>query len=199
MCIYNSASDIEADTLVQNLKPFRLLDLPAELQLRIIEFAVVKDSPVCINLGAHAHTLVQDPTEKEPQDSWAVVQKQGQHLLPSLCQVSKGIRADAVKMYYQKNNFIVAYCGSGVDEALDRMRKWLSSLGPTRRGLLRELQAVDAGITYDYSNDIFTNIICWDSYGAKEMVEEMEGAAEAMNEPGVYRVSFPVIKDQEER
>ena len=97
------------------IKPFRLLDLPPELWLRIIELVVVDDEPIEI-------TRASDSLRQA-----ALVQQ------PPLTRTCRLLRREALTMYYQKNIFQAKHlCGVACP------RRWFAAVGADNLRLMRQ-------------------------------------------------------------
>ncbi|USW55561.1 hypothetical protein Slin15195_G088800 [Septoria linicola] len=134
----------------QKLTTFRLLDLPAELQLRIIEFAVTEQAPIWMTYGAWllGKKGIDGAYDSEHEGEWrseVATRKQ-----PSITRVSRTIRVDAIKMYYENNFFEAGYCLADVDTHEGEVTiEWLAAIGLENRRRIRDLVVFDTGASLD--------------------------------------------------
>ncbi|KAK4907355.1 galactokinase [Elasticomyces elasticus] len=154
--------------------PFRLLDLPPELQLRIYEFAVCNDEPIDITVGRQTKQPYMSPRAQ-----------------PALARTCRSICVDALKFYYAGNMFEANYCQRERQPSAIAIQ-WLHSIGASSRGLISSLQLYDASLIDDdqesligYEDDCLAMMM-------ERFVESPSlGASFAMIRPGLHRVTFP--------
>lgn len=101
---------------IQLRTPFRLLDLPPELWLRICEFAVTK--PTAIRVGK----------EPNPEDQMAVIRQ------PAITRTSRLLRVEALPMFYALNTFEMLHCFG-----VPCPRKWITAIGTTNRQRMKSM------------------------------------------------------------
>ena len=113
--------------------PFRLLDLPTELQLAIFNLAIVKPKALRMNLSwPHAHcVLVVFRHHEYPICPWC--RSNRVCFPPALARVSRSIRHDALKIFYGQNRFEISL--SRIDSVA--LAKWLGNVGTEYRPLVR--------------------------------------------------------------
>ncbi|PPJ60614.1 hypothetical protein CBER1_03657 [Cercospora berteroae] len=110
-------------------KPFRLLDLPDELVVRIVEYAVVTSS------RKHP-TKIRAIHVDEPHFWWAYPKLQvridpdeSKDLLqPPITRVCHSLRAEGLKAFYDQNHFLVKASTRGADA----LCRWVDPLGENR-------------------------------------------------------------------
>ncbi|KAF2773401.1 hypothetical protein EJ03DRAFT_131248 [Teratosphaeria nubilosa] len=105
----------------QQEQPFRLLDLPPELWSNICKLAVLSED-----------TIVFELAKPRSQNQIAVGQ-------PSITQVCRLLRAEALPLFYALNVFRVQDEDDGT-EASSRLQCWLRGIGLKNRGYLRKVE-----------------------------------------------------------
>ena len=121
----------------------RLLQLPAELQLAIFEYAIYEDDALLINCGCDSSY----PSIEEWHEDQALWDKgiKRAPLQPSLTRTCATIRSVTLPMFYA-NAFRAHYCyAADINIAL----KWLECIGPANRRLLRDFCFWDMNPKFD--------------------------------------------------
>lgn len=103
-------------------EPFRLLDLPAKLRVRILELAVTKKTPIYLHAEA-------------PKDGSEVTyKKRASYYQPAICRASRQLRMESLPIFLRGNEFRVvcnleepAYPNALQDWSMAN-KDWLSSL-----------------------------------------------------------------------
>ncbi|EME88777.1 uncharacterized protein MYCFIDRAFT_80145 [Pseudocercospora fijiensis CIRAD86] len=120
-------------------KPFRLLDLPDELVLKILEFAVVhstRASPIHVNSSItqdediSAEELRHRALSGRPykKRTWALVQ-------PAITRTCRFLRTEGTKTFYQSNHF---FSDSSTD-GIEGLMKWLKCLSDQQISTIRRM------------------------------------------------------------
>ncbi|KAK4957180.1 hypothetical protein LTR10_005138 [Elasticomyces elasticus] len=130
-----------------NVQPFRLLDLPPELWIRIAQFALTLSSPNLIL------TVANTTPRREPQPARHIPGETGHYHQPAFTRTNRLLRAEGLPMFYRLNNV-------SVHEPVYSPNKWLTAVGKeTLRAMggfkysscfrasfiVRKLQLKDAG------------------------------------------------------
>lgn len=89
---------MSTNTSQPQVAPFRFLDLPAELQLHIIELSVIESKPIAIS-GFGIMKMFRPTEDAIPLE-----------LQPAISRTCRRIRIDALKAYYQMNHFVASHC-----------------------------------------------------------------------------------------
>ena len=111
--VFCSAHDIQLRS------PFRLLDLPPELWLRICEFAVIKSRPIQIG------------REPDPADQMAMVSQ------PDITRTCRLLRSEGLPLFYSANVFeMYHYFG------IPCPRRWILAIGEGNRQRMRTMTVV---------------------------------------------------------
>lgn len=113
-------------TYRQPIKPFRLLDLPSELQLVILDFSVAHAKPV--ELFRWLHRCCS--SDYGGGDAYWSAAKP-----PALAHICRALKHDVLAAYYNQNTFRLSLCNSATMDG--RMRQWFQRLPVEYRGLIR--------------------------------------------------------------
>lgn len=133
----------------QDQQPFRLQDLPAEIQLIIFEYVVMTDETLLINHPCdssydgftdayHADKKLWETGVRHPPKQ------------PASTRTCRSIRYDTIPMFYKLNTFQAAYCFV-VD--LKIVCRWLQAMGPENRVMLRSFRFFDSNPDNDSIDD----------------------------------------------
>lgn len=123
----------------------RLLQLPAELQLIIFEYAVIEENPLLVNCGCDSSYFRDIEKWHQDQNLWS----QGEIRSPSqpaLTRTCSMIRNISLPMFYQQNSFRAHYC---YETNFDMAVHWLRMIGQENRRLLKDFCFWDWNPTYD--------------------------------------------------
>ncbi|KAK5768713.1 hypothetical protein LTS12_001139 [Elasticomyces elasticus] len=106
-----------------NVQPFRLLDLPAELWIRIAQFALTLPSAKLIL------TVADTTPRREPQPARHIPGETSHYHQPALTRTNRLLRAEALPLFYRLNNV-------EVHEPVYSPNKFLAALGaPTLKAM----------------------------------------------------------------
>lgn len=125
----------------------RLLQLPAELQLAIFEFAIIENKPLLVNCPCDSSfpSADDDQQHKEEKALWESGEKQPP-FQPGLTRTCTAVRCITLPMFYQQNIFRAHYCYA---TDFGMAMKWLKLIGPTNRLLLRDFCLWDWNWLFD--------------------------------------------------
>ncbi|EME41711.1 hypothetical protein DOTSEDRAFT_134645 [Dothistroma septosporum NZE10] len=124
----------------------RLLSLPAELQLAIWEFAVIREDALLVNCPCDSAFggwtdeyyeevhLWENGTEHSP---WQ----------PAITRVCRSIRVDALPMWFKHNSFQSGYCW---ETNLAMTLDWLKIIGAENRKKMKHFYFYDANSQHDH-------------------------------------------------
>ena len=172
----------------QKQTAFRLLDLPAELRLKIYEYTVTQNDSIKITLP----DCPCKPKDKQlAHDIWCAPLSVTQRTPPALTRTCKSIREDALKFYYKGNDFEAGYCLNKGQH--DVLLEWLACIGAEARADMRTL------MIYDYfsrsESRRYPDDPCIVSFrqklgaaGFRCGIEKVEG------EYCIYALSFPKVE-----
>ncbi|CZT15860.1 uncharacterized protein RCC_01697 [Ramularia collo-cygni] len=113
--------------------PFRLSDLPTELQLIIFEYAVSTDENLLVNLPCASYygTFPDDNCTVEEMLKVQALQSPQQPALTRTCQ---SIRSVTIPMFYKLNNFGSCYC---YKDFMQLACGWLRAIGWKNRAMMK--------------------------------------------------------------
>lgn len=167
-----------------------LLQLPAELQLAIFEFAVREPEPLLLNCACDSSYYGDYERYEEDQDLWEEG-KLGPPKQPALTQTCKLIRDITLPMFYKLNIFRAHYCYAA-DQA--GAIEWLDCIGAKNRLVMRDICFIDMNPHFDVScpKDL-------KKLRRSKLVKELNGKLETLEDERCcfHRVTFrPVVEDQ---
>lgn len=123
-----------------------LLQLPAELQLTIFEYAVLEPEPLLLNCGCDSSYSGDHDQWREDRQLWETGERLPP-LQPGLTKTCSLIRSLTIPIFYQQNVFRAHYCHrSDFETAV----KWLNLIGKDNRLLLRDLCLWDWNTSFDW-------------------------------------------------
>lgn len=124
-----------------------LLQLPAELQLTIFEYAVQEPEPLLINCACDSSYHGDYDQWQEDSNAWKAGILRPPHQ-PALTRTCSLIRHIALPMFYKQNTFRAHYCyQADQDGAIE----WLDRIGSKNRSLIRDLAFWDLNPGFDMS------------------------------------------------
>lgn len=122
----------------------QLLQLPVELQLAILEYAIIEHEPLLVNCPCDS-SYESDTEYLEDQGRWKIGEKQPPQQ-PGIARTCGNLRSLALPIFYQHNAFRAHYCReTDVDGAIG----WLERIGSQNRCLLRDFCFWDMNWSYD--------------------------------------------------
>ncbi|PPJ58018.1 hypothetical protein CBER1_03871 [Cercospora berteroae] len=136
-------SEVEENQMGES--PFRFLDLPPELQLNIIEYAVT-------------------PGPATPNRTQ-----------PAITHANRSIRVDSLEMYDKNNSFVGIFCSAGSNQNGALVVKWLKAIGEDNRRYVHDLTVFDDECLDDWDNCSWDEEIDECLQDFKVEVESMQG------------------------
>lgn len=167
-----------------------LLQLPAELQLAIFEYAVQEAEPLLVNCGCDSN--YEDNKDKWIEDKAAW--EEGQYRppeQPSLTRTCALIRAITLPMFYRMNGFRAHYCFQADKQVAI---KWLDRVGPENRRMMRDFCFQDLNPQFDewLGRDLL-------QLKRGDVIKKMGGRLETLKVEGrcCHRVTFPAAMEDD--
>lgn len=161
-------------------QPFRLLDLPIELVLKILTYAVATPGPTCL----HPFSPINSAAEKRVCAQYT---EPAQRTItePPITQVNRLLRSEALPLFYRINDF------HGMNWSEPRPGEWLKRIPGALRREMRGLW-----ISSSWSGEDLGSYFKGIGLGAgvrAEMVEGTEGRGRLCSEAKgrLFRVRFP--------
>ena len=146
----NSSFELKIDTKMHHQTQSRLLQLPAELQLTIFEFAIIENEQLLLNYGcdsSYGGSFELMEVDKELWDKGEILPP----LQPGLTRTCKAVRTITLPMFYEQNVFRSHYCH---ETDFNMAVKWMDLIGPVNRHLIRDICLWDKNPQYDWVNSV---------------------------------------------
>ena len=162
-----------------------LFQIPAELTLTIIEYAVQEPEPLLLNCGCDSSYEDDYAQYTKDIEAWEEgrLHPPEQPALTKTCSI---IRDIALPAFYKMNSFQAHYCDH-TDREMPSV--WLGRIGPVNRGMIRDLCFVDFNPSCDIEfPDDFIH------FQRRKIFKKMGGVMETLDVPGrcCHKVTFPL-------